>query len=186
MPTWRSWLEDFSKEEFQKSDYYKHYANLLKEARLYHLLEKYNLTANFYLHPKFKEYIGSFLTESDRVRIIPFGTEPLNEIMMRCRMLVTDYSSVSWDMFYQKKPVVFYQFDREDYLEVHGSYIDMETQLFGPVAGTVQELLDALEACVENEFALGEKQCEMHQKYFEYVDNQNSQRICQAIQRELL
>ena len=186
MPTWRSWLEDFTKEEFQKSDYYKHYADLLKEERLYQILEKYNLTADFYLHPKFKEYIGSFLTESERVRIIPFGTEPLNEIMMRCRMLVTDYSSVSWDMFYQKKPVVFYQFDREDYLEVHGSYIDMDTQLFGTVARTGQELIDALEACVSGNFTLGEKQCGMHKKYFKYIDNQNSERICQAIQRELL
>lgn len=186
MPTWRSWLEDATEEEFKQSEYYRHYSELLKEKQLYQLLEKYNLTADFYLHPKFKEYIGEFITQSERVKIIPFGIEPLNQIMMRCRMLITDYSSVSWDMFYQKKPVVFYQFDRDDYLAVHGSYLDMDTQLFGDAAGTVPELLDAIEKCVKRQFILEHEQEEMYNNYFEYVDDQNSERICQAIQRELL
>lgn len=50
---------------------------------------------------------------------------------MRCRMLITDYSSVCWDVLYQDKPSLFYQFDIDKYNEAHGSYIDMDTELFG-------------------------------------------------------
>lgn len=57
--------------------------------------------------------------ESKRIRLIAFGEEPANELMMRCKMLVTDYSSVCWDVFYLDKPVVFFQFDREKYEEAH-------------------------------------------------------------------
>ena len=34
---------------------------------------------------------------SPRVTCIPFGQQPLNELMMRCKLLVTDYSSVCWE-----------------------------------------------------------------------------------------
>ena len=42
------------------------------------------------------------------IRLIPFGTMPLNQLLMSCHMLITDYSSVSWDVYYQEKPVIFY------------------------------------------------------------------------------
>ena len=184
MPTWRSWLEDCEEEVFKESDYYKNYRMLLTDSRFYALLEQYDVKANFYLHTKFKDYIGGFLVNTERIKIIPFGETPLNEIMMRSRMLITDYSSVSWDMFYQKKPVVFYHFDLPDYLAVHGSYLDMERELFGKTAKTITELLDCLNECIKRDFVLDAEQERKFQSYFKYVDNKNSERICQAIKEE--
>lgn len=186
MPTWRSWLEDLTSERFRESAYYKHYQQLLQNQAFYDFIEKYDLKINFYLHPKFQYYVQEFVSENPRVRLIPFGEEPLNEIMMKSRMLVTDYSSVSWDMFYQKKPVVFYQFDLEDYLEAHGSYLDMRKELFGKVAYQPEELLDYMEECVKNEFALLPEQEVLHRSYFKYVDDKNCERICQAIQKAFM
>ena len=70
----------------------------MRNNHFYEILRQYDLKVDFYLHTKFKDYIREFLAESDRIRIIAFGEEPLNEIMMKSRMLVTDYSSVSWDI----------------------------------------------------------------------------------------
>ncbi|EOS25718.1 hypothetical protein C806_01845 [Lachnospiraceae bacterium 3-1] len=186
MPTWRSWLEDCTEEQFKKSDYYKNYDSLLRNNHFYEILRQYDLKVDFYLHTKFKDYIREFLAESDRIRIIAFGEEPLNEIMMKSRMLVTDYSSVSWDMFYQKKPVVFYQFDLKDYLNVHGSYLDMERELFGPTAKNETELIEHVRECVERDFSLNEEQKKQYHSYFKYVDDNNSERICRAIMDKLL
>lgn len=186
MPTWRSWLEEYTEAAFRESDYYKQYMTLLKNPMFHQMLEKNDVRVKFYLHPKFKDYIGEFASDSDRIEFIAFGTAPLNEIMMKCKMLVTDYSSVSWDMFYQKKPVVFYQFDLEDYLEVHGSYIDMKKELFGPTADSVDELIENMEECIKNQFALTSKQETLHMEYFKYVDDKNSERICKAIEAQIL
>lgn len=186
MPTWRSWLEEYTEAAFRESDYYKQYMTLLKNPKFHQMLEKHDVTVKFYLHPKFKDYIGEFASDSDRIEFIAFGTKPLNEIMMKCRMLVTDYSSVSWDMFYQKKPVVFYQFDLNDYLAVHGSYIDMKKDLFGPTADTVEELICHMEDCIKNEFSLTNEQEALHMEYFKYVDDRNSERICKAIEEQLM
>ncbi len=69
-------------------------------------------------------------------------------------MLITDYSSVCWDILYQDKPTLFYQFDLDKYNEAHGSYIDMKTELFGDRAETEEELMELLEETVLNDFHL--------------------------------
>ena len=73
MPTWRSWLEDISEEQFKKSEYYQRYKAFLQDERLKTLLEKENITLNFYIHPKFREHIRSFQVEDRHIRLIPFG-----------------------------------------------------------------------------------------------------------------
>lgn len=129
MPTWRNWLDSVPDKDFEESDYFRHYMGLLNSERLNQILEKYDLEVNFYLHAKFQEYADTFKSISKRIHLISFGEVAVNEMLMRCRMLITDYSSVCWDILYQDKPSLFYQFDIEKYNEAHGSYIDMETEL---------------------------------------------------------
>ena len=176
MPTWRSWLEEVSDEDFLASDYYKNYSSLLQSARFNDMLEKYHTRLIFYIHPKFAGYLKNFSDTGNHVELITFGQEPLNEIMKRCHMLITDYSSVCWDVYYLGKPVVFYQFDYEKYRDVHGSYVDMEHDLFGRRATNEADLLNELEACMASDFAELEKDKEDRPKYFEYIDNDNSKR----------
>ena len=184
MPTWRNWLEEVSDEVFMASDYYRNYMDLLNDDRLARLLEEKDLYLDFYIHPKFREYLSNFsLSGGERVRLIPFGSEPLNELMMECRMLITDYSSVCWDVYYQGKPVLFYQFDVDKYNETTGSYIDLETELFGDRVMTAEELLSQLEAYADRDFALPEVYAKMRPDMYEYLDHNNSQRICEEIMK---
>lgn len=176
MPTWRSWLEEVSDEEFLASGYYKNYSSLLQSERLSALLENNNTRMIFYIHPKFAGYLKNFKKTTSNITLVPFGEEPLNEIMKKCHMLITDYSSVCWDVYYLKKPVIFYQFDYEQYNTAHGSYIDMETELFGRRAVTGDGLLEELEECINSGFQLNQKEEEEHHHYFEYIDDKNSER----------
>lgn len=181
MPTWRAWLENVTLEEFKESDYFHNYMALLNSPRFHSFLEKNDLLANFYLHSKFREFIQDFSVESDRIRLIVFGEEPANELMMRCKMLVTDYSSVCWDVFYLDKPVVFFQFDRDKYMEAHGSYLDMDRELFGDCAQDVDGLLTYMERCADDHFVVRPEYEKMQKSFYKYFDNQNSRRICDAI-----
>lgn len=181
MPTWRNWLDDIEEEIFIKSDYYKNYTALLSSEKLRDILERYDITLNFYVHPKFMDYISSFHSDSDRIRIIMMGEEPLNQLMMQCKLLITDYSSVAWDVYYQGKPVLFYQFDIDTYQEAHGSYIDFEKELFGNRTQSLEELIDYIEENCKNDFMLEEKYVKQRKRCFKYVDQNNSKRICEAI-----
>ena len=181
MPTWRAWLENVTLEEFKESDYFHNYMALLNSPRFHSFLEKNDLLANFYLHSKFREFIQDFSVESDRIRLIVFGEEPANELMMRCKMLVTDYSSVCWAVFYLDKPVVFFQFDRDKYMEAHGSYLDMDRELFGDCAQDVDGLLTYMERCADDHFVVRPEYEKMQKSFYKYFDDQNSRRICDAI-----
>lgn len=183
MPTWRNWLEEVSDQVFRASDYYQNYMALLNSPQLEEYLEKYDLYLNFYIHPKFREYIGNFSISGDRVRLIPFGTEPLNQLMMECSLLITDYSSVCWDVFYQAKPVIFYQFDVDKYNETQGAYIDLERDLFGDRAVDNDQLFALMEEYAASDFRLKPQYAEMRKSLYKYIDKNNSQRVCDEIQK---
>ena len=183
MPTWRSWLEGASDREFEESDYFRHYAALLNSQRFKDILEKYDLHANFYLHAIFQAHTESFHIASDRIHLKSFGDTPVNELLMQCKMLITDYSSVCWDVLYQNKPTLFYQFDLDKYNEAHGSYIDMKTDLFGDRTETLEQLLDSLEKTIQNNFRMEPKYEKMQQEYFQFEDHEHSRHICEEIKK---
>ncbi len=183
MPTWRNWLEDVGDEAFRASDYYQNYMALLNSQRWQTYLESHDAYLDFYIHPKFRDYIGDFSTSGQRIRLIPFGSEPLNRLIMQCKMLITDYSSVCWDVFYQGKPCIFYQFDFDKYNEAQGAYIDLEKDLFGDRALDNDTLFALLEEAAERNFQLKPKYAEMRLTSYEYLDHNNSQRVCEEIKR---
>lgn len=184
MPTWRAWLENTTEGEFLQSDYYRNYMQLLNTPRFYELLREHDLTACFYLHSKLRGFLTDFTVHSDRIRLVEFGTYPANELLMKCRLLITDYSSVSWDVLYQGKPVIFFQFDRPAYMEAHGSYVNFDTDLFGDCTKNAGELLEAMELCILDGMRLRPEYARMRERYFPMVDDQNSARICEAIDRK--
>lgn len=183
MPTWRNWLDSVPDKDFEESEYFKHYMGLLNSSRFSQILEKYDLQVNFYLHAKFQEYSENFNAVNKRIHLISFGEVAVNEMLMRCRMLITDYSSVSWDILYQDKPVLFYQFDLDKYNEAHGSYLDMHTELFGDRAENESQLLDRLEECIQNDFKMKPEYEAKRNEYLQFKDNQHSRHICEEIKK---
>lgn len=181
MPTWRNWLEDVTDEEFVQSDYFKNYMKLLNDEKLCTWLAGKKVRLMMYIHPKFRNYMGDFSAANPQVTLIPFGEQPLNELIMRCSMLVTDYSSVAWDVYYMGKPVVFYQFDYETYNIAHKSYIDMKTELIGDRTETLEGLVPLIQEYVERDFVLKEEYAEKRMDYYAYEDRNNCQRTYEVI-----
>nr|WP_281430463.1 CDP-glycerol glycerophosphotransferase family protein [Salinicola acroporae] len=159
MPTWRNWLEGMEDEDFRKSEYFNQYIQLLTSTKLDSILDKYGSTLNFYLHPKIIEQLKHFDVLSERIRVIQFGQESVRELLMRSKLLITDYSSVAWDFYYLKKPVLFFHFDVERYLTYHGSHIDFDSELPGCASQTKDDLLANIERCLK-EFALEKSKAE--------------------------
>lgn len=176
MPTWRSWLEGKSDDFFRNSQYYKTYMHLLQNQELLSFLDETDTELIFYIHPKLRDFIQNFHANSSGIRLIPFGATALNELIMECSMLITDYSSVCWDVSYLNKPVVFYQFDTEAYESTNGSYIDMEHDLPGDRCTEEKQLIELIKEYTASNFS--EKKCysNKNQKYFAYHDHNNCKR----------
>ncbi|RKQ34315.1 CDP-glycerol glycerophosphotransferase family protein [Oceanobacillus halophilus] len=183
MPTWRTWMEDMPKEEFKKSDYYSNYVSLLTSKEINNILIDNNLELVFFLHPKFKQYITEFNIQNNNITIREFLDIKVNEEIMESSLMISDYSSVTWDMFFLNKPVIFFQFDYEKYDQYEGSYLDMATEIFGDRVMNIDELAKELKNYVENDFSIKPEFQVLREEYFKYIDHDNSKRIFDSIKR---
>ena len=100
--------------------------------------------------------------------------------------MITDYSSVAFEMAYLKKPVLYYQFDEEDFfnLEYHSGqrgYFDYRKDGFGPVVTTEEELLKELEVLLQNDCKVGEPYQSNIENTFEFRDGKCCERVYRAI-----
>ena len=183
MPTWRNWMEEVEQEDFIKSDYYIAYKSFLSSPELSNLLEINNIVLNFYVHPKYMSYIKGLEINSEHIRVIRYGEEKLNELLMRANLLITDYSSVAWEMYYLKKPVIFYFFDLEKYNRYQGSYMDLQKDIFGDTVYNPQDLVDLLDEYNKSNFTEKPIYSLRRENYFKFVDRLNSKRIYNEIKR---
>ena len=98
-------------------------------------------------------------------------------------MMITDYSSVFFDMVYMKKPILFYQFDKKDFrkFQYDKGYFDYDNNLFGVSKNTLNDLLGALDSIVKNNFTVSHEYLKEHQRIFKYYDSDNSKRVYEAL-----
>ncbi|MCI8307708.1 MAG: hypothetical protein HFH14_06625 [Lachnospiraceae bacterium] len=177
MPTWRNWIYETSAEEFVKTDYYKIYSEILSSDRLVRTLEKNDMEMIFCLHPKFRQFSKELKSAGDRVKVVDFADCHINELLMKCSMFITDYSSASWDIFYLGKPVIFYQFDAEEYVKKQGAYINLEKELFGYRVTDFDSLLDKISYIANTSFKDNENSDSLREKYLPLRDKKNRERI---------
>lgn len=72
--------------------------------------------------------------------------QDISELYLISDVCITDYSSVFFDYANLKRPIIFYTYDIDKYRdELHGFYIDMESELPGPIVTTSEQVLDAIE-----------------------------------------
>lgn len=189
-PTWRRSLEDASDEKFLKSVFCSRYFELLSSERFSLLLENNDIECDFYMHLKFINFLNAFKNDvsfggkniSSRINIYSFGDKPINELYMECSMMITDYSSVAFDTLWQNKPVIFYQFDSDDFDEMWGSMIDMDKDLPGDKVDNIDELLELVEDYVDNDFSMKKCFIPKSNRFFKYKDHNNCKRIWKVVE----
>ena len=59
--------------------------------------------------------------------------EDINEWMIFCNLLITDYSSLIFEYALLDKPIIFYAYDKESYFDERGFYEPYDNYTYGPV-----------------------------------------------------
>lgn len=193
MPTWRNGImqkswdqeEQAGDQRFLSSEYYQKFQSLLNNNTLHQLLEQRDYKLIFYPHYEVQKYIHYFKSASNRVIIADENSYDVQRLLMTSALLVTDFSSVFFDFAYMEKPVIYYQFDRDYFFSNHykKGYFDYDEHGFGEVCKTETELVACIEEYMEGNFALKEKYHKRIQTFFPLKDQQNCQRIYDAIMK---
>ena len=152
---------------------------ILKSTRMEELIGKYQLEVIFYLHRNMQNHLHAFDKVIDQITIASWEKYDIQELLKTSSVLITDYSSVFFDMVYMKKPVIFYQFDEEKYrkYQYREGYFDYHNNFFGKTFSTCGGVMEELEKIINRNFQPSDEFIEEHQKIFKYWDNKNSERI---------
>lgn len=179
MPTWRTWLKN---EPVIESEYFQKWQSFLTSSRLIEVLQKNNFRMVFAPHKELEESTTLF-AENDLVSIWSSDNGSIQDLFVSSKLMITDYSSVAFDMGFLNKPVCYYQFDRDSFFSQHykAGYFDFYNNGFGPVAHTEEELLGHLEQILHNGGAVSEPYVSRIINTFPYRDGGCSERVYQAI-----
>ncbi|MBT2569874.1 CDP-glycerol glycerophosphotransferase family protein [Planococcus sp. ISL-110] len=183
MMTWREWLFDLTKEEFTESVYFKSTVGLLKHEGIQKLLTDHNLHLNIALHPfmkKFEKYFAGLADNEHGIKFLDFNHETIEYSIDHNDMLLTDITSVSWDFLYLNKPIIFYMFDQQEYLEKRGAYLNMDTDLYGYKADSIDHVYDYLKKIVDEKITSNEWYPKA-KEYIDYFDQDNCKRLTKRV-----
>ncbi len=182
MPTWRGSRYPQG-EAFCSTSFYQHFQALLSSPELLRLLEAHDLQLIFYPHIELQKELDRFESPSPRILLADWRSYDVQTLLMDCCMLITDYSSVYFDVGYMEKPVIYYQFDKEEFRKIHyqKGYFSYEEHGFGPVVESLEPLLQALQHYAENGFGMEPEYLARLEAFFPVRDEQNCERTWQAI-----
>lgn len=186
MPTFRRYLQGLDSEAFQNERYYAEWQALLDSPEIIALLEQSGMELIFYPHYEMQKYVHLFGTASDRVKIADFEHYDVQTLLKESKLMITDFSSVFFDFAYMRKPVLFFQFDRERYIREHydftKGYFDYDTMAPGKVVFEKKSLLDEIRRSVEADCKVEDIYARRRDGFFTMSDQHNCDRIFEAIQ----
>ncbi len=187
LPTWRrayrQCYDDKTSsiyyEGFKETDFFKFYNGLINDERLLEVMRRKGYTGLFCLHPIFAKQSAHF--KGSDVFKINEGFVDYNKAFAESTVMVTDYSTIAFDFAYLNKPIVYTQFDKEEFYEnqIYDECFDYENEGFGPVCEDLDSAVNALCEIIENDCE--NKYIERVEHFFVNHDKNNAKRILEAV-----
>ncbi|WP_405076375.1 CDP-glycerol glycerophosphotransferase family protein [Ligilactobacillus acidipiscis] len=178
-PTWRNgiWQEsdttEVKIEKLKETEFYQNWQKLLFSGYIKSLVDQGN-NVSLMLHPLLREVEDGFEVPS-YINNISFETRYV-DVLKATDLLITDFSSIYFDIAYQGKPTLYYQFDNGNDNNKKG-YFDFDTMGFGPVCSDIEGLNNELKKIVRNKYRMTDIYQQRVHSFFKYTDSENSKRL---------
>lgn len=186
MPTWRSSLNDAESwgikdaraiSRFSSTKYARHWGDFLRSNDLREICERHQKILVFMPHPNAVPYLRGFNLPPDII-VLTKQEIGIQALFNRTAVLVTDYSSVAFDLAYIRRPTLYYNFDDSDFYIEHNwrkGFFDLKTNGFGPVSTTLDSAISSLNELLNK--------CSTESSYHVRMDNFFEYRDCGSCRR---
>ncbi|MBC2117339.1 bifunctional glycosyltransferase/CDP-glycerol:glycerophosphate glycerophosphotransferase [Listeria booriae] len=126
-------------------------------------------------HPVIKNV--SFNVEKDDPFILNLSiNHDINDLMLFSDALITDYSSVIFEFSLMNRPMYFFAYDIDDYLDERGFYFDYKTMIPGAIFKETMLLIQAIQEEVYDYAGLDE----FKKKFVGSLDGQSTKRFVET------
>lgn len=195
MPTWRVNIVGKTSahtnsrsynEAFMQSTYAQAWFKFIHNPNLRRLSEEFGYKIIFAPHPNIAPYLNEFLVPEyiSTVRV-DNQTVSIQTLLNTSKIMITDYSSVAFEMGLLKKMVIYYQFDYEEIFSTghiyRKGYFDYSQDGFGPIAYDEEKAFRALENILKNDGKACDPYITRMKETFPFRDGKNCERVYQAI-----
>ena len=190
MPTWRKYCLKVNgpgkwmlRKDFTESPYFKNYQELFNNDALKTLLKKYGYVL-YYVPHELMKCTNMHFTTGEYVKIIDTFYTSYSELFSKGSLMITDYSSTSFDFSYLKKPIIYWHFDKDLFYSTHTyeeTDYDYETQGFGKVVHNISDLLQEIERNLQSGCDLDDVYLKRIEETFAYTDKSNCERVIHTI-----
>lgn len=195
MPTWRAYLvskmnlhtgERELQESALSSTYFSMYKEVFDSNKLFDAASKYGYKIQFMMHPSMpKDSIKHFVNHKE-VKIVDSMTR-YRDVFAESKLVITDYSSAVFDFAYLRKPVLYYQADKDEFFSgkhtYDKGYYDYERDGFGEVEYTADDLVNRIIEYMEMDCQLKDKYRKRIDATFPYNDKNNCERVFEEIRK---
>ncbi|MGG4481096.1 bifunctional glycosyltransferase/CDP-glycerol:glycerophosphate glycerophosphotransferase [Paenibacillus illinoisensis] len=187
MPTWRQNLVAQLNQKtgirpynnsFKDSQYFTFFNNLINDNRLIEASRKNGYDLVFFPHPNIHQQIHDF-TKNKQVKFLNYDFS-YQKLFNESSLLITDYSSVAFDFAYLKKPLIYAQFENYHFEPGYFNYREMG---FGEVCKEYDGLVDAIIEYIENDCQMKDIYQKRVDRFYAYVDRNNSERVYNEIRK---
>ena len=108
--------------------------------------------------------------------------EDIQELYILSDILITDYSSVFFDYAHSKKPILFFVPDLNHYISnVRGLYLNMETELPGPLIYNNYELINSIKNIEQISKEYNEKYDGFYERFCSLCDGNSAEKIIEKV-----
>lgn len=182
MFTWRS----LKKRKNISPEYFNNILKLIKYSKLQQILFQQNITLYISLHHNLLKK-RNFIKEKNIVKYIK--QEDILNCLMKCDLVISDFSSIIFDFMYRQKPFIIfipdsndknlYKIYDDDYLNVINSLkngsVEFENKFF-----KIEDVIKKIEYYISNDFKLDEKLRNFY-KTFKLNDKNNINRFIEYL-----
>lgn len=194
MPTWREWIayEDNrllvveNTKQIQESQYFKAWSSFILDPHIERFCKEYNAKFVFFPHRDMQKFLDLFPKSNGYITVAGAESFDVQDLMKQASLMITDYSSVFFDMLYMKKPVIYYQFDYDRFRsgQYGEGYFNYRNNPFAKSFDDSEKVFEELERYLRNDFQIDDNYLNAHKEYFKLYDTDNSKRVYEAIVKE--
>lgn len=108
--------------------------------------------------------------------------DDISELYLISDLLITDYSSVFFDYANLKRPILFFTYDLDKYRDMlRGFYMDIETEVPGPLLFTNEEVVEAIRNISDISGDYKEKYDEFYERFCSLEDGHAAENIAKRV-----
>lgn len=181
MPTWRRWEMNQARDDISRTNYYK-MMRLMYDSVPEDLKDKVIVLPHPLMAERFEEISKNRSGRDAEMCSRILVTDSYENVLRDTEVLITDYSSISYDAFYRGAKVVFYWAEKDECMTHYGENTKLMLDLdnvFGPVAMNGEEIV----AAVRDNYGKEQRPdyLERYRRIIEFHDGKNTERIIEHL-----